>query len=62
MTTRLRGADAAGRLDVLMAVGEVAGGVRALADVLPELLDALVPGLADLCIVEDAEEIWLEFL
>ncbi|MFL5856285.1 MAG: SpoIIE family protein phosphatase, partial [Solirubrobacteraceae bacterium] len=45
----------AGRLGVLMAVAAVADATRPLDDVMPRLLDELVPAVADLCMIEDAD-------
>ena len=55
VTTARRGADAAARLEVLMAVAAVADATHALDDVMPRLLDELVPAVADLCMIEDAD-------
>jgi serine phosphatase RsbU (regulator of sigma subunit)/PAS domain-containing protein/anti-sigma regulatory factor (Ser/Thr protein kinase) len=54
VTTVRREADAAVRLEVLMAVAAAADATQPL-DVMPRLLDELVPAVADLCTVEDAE-------
>jgi len=55
VTTARSAADAAGRLELLMAVAAVADATHPLDDVMPRLLGELVPAMADLCMIEDAD-------
>ncbi|MGH2953410.1 MAG: SpoIIE family protein phosphatase [Solirubrobacterales bacterium] len=50
--TRERGKARAGRLSLLDAVGEVADGSLPLPETLRRVVDVLVPGVADLCMVD----------
>jgi hypothetical protein len=54
VTAARSAADAAGRLELLMAVAAVADATHPLDDVMPRLLGELVPAMADLCMIEDA--------